>query len=84
MIVIDWINFPDPPSGIKSLDLAEIRRIYDLELPPLVIYAGIAEDNEGNLRPAVAVVEEGTGSAKLYLFTSESEIEEREVIASLA
>ena len=83
MIVIDWTNFPDPPSGVRSIDIVEVRRIYDFELPPLVIYVGVAEDEYGDLLPAVAIVEEGTDSAKLYLFLSEREIEERGVLASL-
>ncbi len=83
MIVIDWTDFPNPPSVIRSLDIAEVRRVYDFELPPLVIYAGVAEDENGNLIPVVAVVEEGV-SAKLFLFTAEDKVREEDLIASLA
>lgn len=83
MIVIDWNDFPNPPSGIRSLDIAEIRRIYDPELPPLVIYAGVAEDENGNLIPVVAIVEEGTEYAKLYLFSAEDTLKKEDLIASL-
>ncbi|RDD53902.1 MAG: hypothetical protein BA066_01875 [Candidatus Korarchaeota archaeon NZ13-K] len=84
MMVIDWTDFPDPPSGIRSLDISEVRRVYDPELPPLVIYAGLAEDESGNLIPAVAVVEEGAGYAKLYLFSVDDKLREEDLIASLA
>lgn len=84
MIVIDWTDFPDPPSGIRSLDIAEVRRVYDFSLPPLVIYAGVAEDELRRVIPVVAVVEEGMGSAKLYLFTAEDRLREEDIIASLA
>ncbi len=84
MRVIDWINFPDVPEGFSNLDLAEVRRIYDFELPPLVVYAGVAEDLEGRVIPVVAVVEEGAGLAKLYILEKGDESRERELIASLA
>ncbi|MEM3619251.1 MAG: hypothetical protein QW634_02825 [Candidatus Korarchaeum sp.] len=84
MMVIDWTDFPNPPSGIRSLDIAEVRRIYDFELPPLVVYAGVAEDDLGRVIPVIAVVEEGVGSAKLYLFTAEDRLREEDIVASLA
>lgn len=84
MRVIDWTNFPDLPEGLSNLDIAEVKRIYDYELPPLVVYAGVAEDMEGHVIPVVAVVEEGTGIAKLYMLEKGEERKEEEIIASLA
>ncbi len=81
--VIDWINFPDTPEGFSKVDLAEVKRVYDYELPPLVVYVGVVEDLEGNVIPTVAVVEEGTGLAKLYLLEKGEESKEKELVASL-
>ncbi len=81
--VIDWNNFPDVPEGFSKLDLAEVKRVYDYELPPLVVYAGVAEDREGHVIPVVAVIEEGTEIAKLYILEKGEESVERELIASL-
>lgn len=80
--VIDWTNFPDVPEGLSKLDITEVKRIYDYELPPLVVYAGVAEDMEGRVIPVVAVAEEGTGIAKLYLL--EEKRKERDIVTSLA
>ncbi len=81
--VIDWTNFPDVPEGISKLDVAEVKRVYDYNLPPLVVYAGVAEDLSGNVIPVVGVVEEGSGVAKLYLLEKGEEGREKELIASL-
>ncbi len=80
--VIDWINFPDVPEGISKLDITEVKRVYDYDLPPLVVYVGVAEDLSGNVIPVVGVVEEGSDMAKLYLLERGEEGKEKELIAS--
>ncbi len=82
--VIDWTNFPDVPNGFSQIDIAEVKREYDFELPPLVVYVGVLEDKSGNVIPIVAVVEEGTNNAKIYLLDRETEGRKEEIIASLA
>ncbi|WP_052567881.1 hypothetical protein [Candidatus Korarchaeum cryptofilum] len=84
VMVIDWTDFPNPPRGMRSLDITEVRRVYDYELPPLVIYAGVAEDETGRVIPVVAILEEGTNVAKLYLFEEKDRVKEKELIASFA
>ena len=81
--VIDWTNFPDVPAGFEDVDIVEVRRVYDFELPPLVVYAGVAVTKEGEEIPVIAVVEEGNNFAKLYLL-SRGELEAEELISALA
>ena len=79
--VIDWSNFPDVPPGFRDVDIVEVRRVYDYELPPLVVYAGVAVTDEGEEIPVIAVVEEGNNYAKLYLLT-ESKLKSEELISA--
>ncbi len=81
--VIDWNNFPDVPPGFKEVDVVEVKRVYDYELPPLVVYVGVAVTNEGEEIPAIAVVEEGNNYAKLYLLI-DKETEAEELISAFA
>jgi len=80
--VIDWSNFPDVPPGFKDVDIVEVKRVYDYELPPLVVYAGVAITEEGEEIPVIAIVEEGNDYAKLYLLV-DKEARAEELISAL-
>ena len=79
--VIDWSNFPDIPPGFKEVDVVEVKRVYDYELPPLVVYVGVAVTEEDEEIPVIAVVEEGNNYAKLYLLV-DKKVETEELISA--
>jgi len=77
--VIYWTSFPSPPTGFEDLRVVEYKRIFDLDLPPLVIYVGTVIEN-GKELPVIVVLEEGEEGAYMYIYESERAVEEEKKI----
>jgi hypothetical protein len=73
--VIYWTGFPSPPTGFEDLRVVEYKRIFDVDLPPLVIYVGTVLE-KGKELPVIVVVEEGEEGAYMYVYESEKAAEE--------
>ena len=77
--VIYWTGFPSPPTGFEDLRVVEYKRIFDMDLPPLVIYVGTVLEG-GKELPVIVVVEEGDNGAYMYIYESEKAVEEEKKI----